>query len=47
LTALINGLTFDRFVTRFFDMALVTLPGYRSIPATRACPNGCDLVPSS
>jgi hypothetical protein len=31
-----NGLTLDRFSTRFLPMRRVTFEGYRSMPATRA-----------
>ena len=47
LTTFRKGFTFDRFATFFFPMGLVTLRGYLSIPATRACPYGLSCVPSS
>lgn len=45
--ALTKGLIFDRFSWRVFDMRRVTLAGYRSMPATRAWPKGCTLLPLS
>ena len=47
LQTLTKDLILDLIFSFFFPMLLLTLRGYLSIPATRACPYGFSDVPSS